>query len=558
MRQAVSSLRSAKHPLRRVESGKPMEGLKLLAAVCISPAGAAALRWAQPTGPTMIAQTGGERLTPTQVVLAVMALGLALRAVLAAIAGLSVDEAYIVVMAREPGLGYFDHPPLTMWVVHAVVWLFGSEAPLVSRIPGLLSFAGTTWFLFRTTARLFSPWAGAYAAIALNLTPIFTFYFATMLVTDGVALFAVSLAAWLLSHALMPSGDGRANAAWIGAGAAFGAALLAKFSVVLLAPGVVVFLLTVPQQRRWLRRPAPYIGALAALVVLSPNLYWNATNDWLMFSFQGGRAAIDGSIHLVRTLSKLGVMALIYFPFVWIALIIALRRGPADQSSWLFACMAAVPIFFYPLVWLFGAQTDHGFQWPAPGYLMAFPLLGAEIEAASKYRSRQIRTIGTTAAAVFVLGYAIYLADYFIGWVPALAGPFPDGDPVIVDQIDWWALRRVIDEKGLLDPEKAFVIAGNWNDCAKAARVVGDTLEVVCLTDNPIQRVFPPTDSLIGRDAIIVTNYWSRRDARAALEAKFASLEEMKPVPIASFGWLVTSFDLLYGRDLQAPLSRND
>ena len=70
-------------------------------------------------------------------------------------------------------LGYFDHPPLHVWMAWAAVRLFGSEAPIVVRLPFILLFAGSTWLMYDLTARLFGERAGVWAA-ALDLAPMFT------------------------------------------------------------------------------------------------------------------------------------------------------------------------------------------------------------------------------------------------------------------------------------------------------------------------------------------------------------------------------------------------
>lgn len=497
--------------------------------------------------------------SPATVVLATIAISFVLRAIFAAMTGLSVDEAYIVGMARAPSLGYFDHPPLTMWLVHAMTWLFGGEASVVVRLPTLLCFAGTTWFVYRTTARLFSPWASAYATVALTIAPLFGAYFGTILVTDGPALFALSIAIDLLTRALFREGDNVSWPAWICVGVAFGVALLAKFTVVLLLPGLALFFLTVPGRRRWLLHPAPYVAAAIALALLSPVLYWNATHQWVTFAFQGGRAAFDGQIHPVRALSYLGILALAFLPGIWLALIVAvargLRSGPGMPRQWLLACMAAVPIIFFPLVWLFGSQGDFGFQWPAPGYLVAFPLLGWSVEGWMVSRQRSVRLPLIASLATLAVAYVAYLGDYVVGWFPAIVPQAADSDPMIADQVDWWEFRAALAARGLLDPDRAFIIGGNWKDCAKADRVVGDLLLVYCMTANPIGRALAAADQLApGRDAVIIVNWWSETDARVALAPHFSAIEPFGDVVVTSFGRPVHRLHLLYGRSLTGSL----
>src|SRR5882724_3351896 len=109
---------------------------------------------------------------PAPAITAIIAISLALRIGLAGVTGFSFDESYDVVAARSVAVGYFDHPPLAMWLIAAAVRLFGSESNLVVRLPTLLLFAGTTWFIYRITWRLFTPAAAIVAALSLNLSPL--------------------------------------------------------------------------------------------------------------------------------------------------------------------------------------------------------------------------------------------------------------------------------------------------------------------------------------------------------------------------------------------------
>src|ERR1700685_3327667 len=81
------------------------------------------------------------------------------------------DEAYNFLYTVYPAWSYFDHPPMTMWVARAGMLLCGDSMNLLSiRLGHLLLFAGSTWVLYRLTARWYGDWAGLYAALALNLS----------------------------------------------------------------------------------------------------------------------------------------------------------------------------------------------------------------------------------------------------------------------------------------------------------------------------------------------------------------------------------------------------
>src|SRR5690349_22066903 len=95
------------------------------------------------------------------------------RLLFASALGLGVDESYMVAAGRKLQLSYFDHPPIAWWMAWAAAHLAGSENALIVRLPFVALFAVTTWLMYRLTAALFDPQAGLWAAVVLNLAPLF-------------------------------------------------------------------------------------------------------------------------------------------------------------------------------------------------------------------------------------------------------------------------------------------------------------------------------------------------------------------------------------------------
>src|SRR5215218_7227700 len=108
-----------------------------------------------------------------------------LRIGFAATLGLGVDESYMVSAGRVVSLGYFDHPPASWWLSWGAARLFGSEAPVVVRLPFILLFALSTWLMARLGAAVASPRAGLWAAMLLNLSPVFGITTGSWVLPDG-------------------------------------------------------------------------------------------------------------------------------------------------------------------------------------------------------------------------------------------------------------------------------------------------------------------------------------------------------------------------------------
>jgi 4-amino-4-deoxy-L-arabinose transferase-like glycosyltransferase len=446
-----------------------------------------------------------------------------------------------------------------MWLIWLSTHVFGNDGALVVRLPSILLFAGTTWLIYRIGERFFSPWAGVYAVVALNLAPMLSAYIGTSAVTDGPMLFGLALGTRYLGEALFASPERIDWSAWIVTGVGFGIALLAKFTAVLVLPGALIFLLIDPRQRHWLLRPAPYVALAVTLAILSPALVWNLQHGLVTLRFQGGRAAFDGTLHPIRTLAFVVVLSIILLPAIWAGLVATvasgLRAGVADERRGLLAWLSVGPIVFFILVWLFGAKGTIGLHWAAPGYFLAFPLLGVAVEGMLPRWRWWIRwwTIGTIATVVAVLaGFVLHLT---FGWMRAVVPQWERYDPLISDQAEWWELRVALVARGFDDRSRYFIVAGRWEDCAKVGVVMDDLLPIVCATANPIRHEFVEDETaLFGHDAILVTRKRDGPGAALKYRASFASVETLAPVTIHSFSLRALDVSVVIGRDLQAPL----
>lgn len=508
---------------------------------------------------TAVARTSADT-SPTAVALLIIAVAFALRAVVGTLMGFTFDETYHVIMARSPALGYSDHPPMTMWLIAASTRLFGSESHLVVRLPTLLLFAGASWYIYRLTALFFGTAAGLYALILLNLSPQFGAFIGMVAITDGPIIFGLAAAGYYLARAMFASPPGQtAWADWLLAGFFFGFSVLSKYTVILTGVGVLAFFLTQPEQRKWMARPAPYAALAVAILTMIPVVYWNATNDWASFTFQGSRAAFDGALHYERLARLFIGLFFMLMPPIFVGLIIALvdgfRRGPSDAKRWYLAWLAVVPIVFFAMVWFLGRNEARGYHWVAPGFLFAFPLLGAALAELTGRAALWRRKVPIVASlAVILVAFAVFVTHIPTGWVAYFLPDYKRYDSLVADQTDWTSLRADLEARGMLDPDKYFVVVARWEFCHKANYAFGDRMKIICLDDNPVgfAKAHEQAD-LVGKDAVIVNNWWRSQVRRDDFLAGFTAVEPPQPVVITRYGIPVMSLDLVVAEKLKAP-----
>ena len=152
-----------------------------------------------------------------------------LRLAFGAALGLGVDESYMVASGRVLSLGYYDHPPVAWWLSWGAAHLFGSEAAIVVRLPFIALFALSTWLMYRLGTAIAGARVGLWAAVLLNLSPVFGVTTGTWVLPDGPLDCALLGAALCLVRAL----ERNTPAWWLGAGVCAGLALLSKYSAAL-------------------------------------------------------------------------------------------------------------------------------------------------------------------------------------------------------------------------------------------------------------------------------------------------------------------------------------
>jgi 4-amino-4-deoxy-L-arabinose transferase-like glycosyltransferase len=488
---------------------------------------------------------------PARLVLLLILGTLALRVGAAWAIGLGVDESYMVAAGRTLRLGYFDHPPASWWLSWGAAHLAGTEAPAVVRLPFILLFALSTWLMYRLGTVLAGPRAGLWAAVLLNLSPVFTLTTASWVLPDGPLDCALLGAALCLMHAL-PRGPRRAAPWWAGAGLCAGLALFSKYSAILTIGGAGLYLLTQPAHRRWLIRPHPYGAVVIAALVFGPVVAWNAAHGWASFAFQGARAEA-AHLHPLAPLVTLGGEALFVLPWIWLpmmaVLVAALRRGPTSWGHWLLAWLALPPIVVFALIALWSSQRVL-YHWAAPGYLMLFPLLGAWV--AEHLENRHVRRTLIGTAALLVAVVAVVAIQVRTDWLRPVVMAFAHGRDPDLEGIDWTSLRDELAARGLLDRPGLVVGATNWRDAGKIAYALGPGVRVIVLNADARQFGFGATPrDAIGEDVLILAPEHADR-VPAEYARIFASIEALPPAAIRLAGNEIGTVAVLLGHRLLA------
>jgi 4-amino-4-deoxy-L-arabinose transferase-like glycosyltransferase len=442
---------------------------------------------------------------------AVILLAFAARLVVAATLGLGVDESYAVAVSRLPSWSFYDHPPLGFMLARWSAMLLGSESPVIVRLPYLLLFAGSAWLLFRLTERLFNERAGFWAVAWLNVAPFFFFSAGGFVVPDGPLVFFLLATANLFAHIVLERQDRPPLWQWLLLGLVFGLALLSKYQAVLAGVGALGFLLTSKRGRTLLAQPGFYAAMLVALACFAPVVIWNYQHGWASFAFQSGRAvsghAWTPTAGLANTLRLLAgeVLYLLPGPFILalVVLALALVGGPRDERRW-FLLWLALPavLVFNGLAPLMRGSLPH---WSMPGFLFAFPLIGAFIDQRWPAGNRFLRWNYITGIAIVAVVIVIGVAQINGGLFTRFFNLPPKWDRTDTIQ-DWDDLHEAFAARGWFEPGKYVVAARSWIEAAKLDYALRGRVPVLVISNDRRHFQFLHDRAELGdREALLVT-----------------------------------------------------
>ncbi len=187
------------------------------------------------------------------------------------------DELYYLACGQHLAWGYVDHPPLVGLLAKFSVAVFGSSLTAIRILPALAS--ACTVFLTGCLAREFGGkrFAQILAAAAIFLAPAVLAFGSFFSMNAFEPLFWTLCA--LLLVALLKGRDPRF---WLAFGAVVGVGALNKYTMAQFALALVLGLLLTPS-RGVLRNKYVWLGGALALLIVSPNLIWQAHHHWAQF-----------------------------------------------------------------------------------------------------------------------------------------------------------------------------------------------------------------------------------------------------------------------------------
>jgi 4-amino-4-deoxy-L-arabinose transferase-like glycosyltransferase len=279
--------------------------------------------------------------------------------------------------------GYYDHPPMVAVVIRLGTLIAG-DSQLGVRTASILLALPMSFAIWRTAEILFGGVRiAATATLLLNVTLMAAV--GTLVVTPDSPLLVASSFVLLALAKVLQTGRGPW---WLAVGAAAGLALLSKYSALFFGPAILIWLVSVPELRRWLRSPWPYLGGLVALALFAPVILWNADHHYVSFLKQFGRARIEqfSPAYLAELIpTQVGFATPLVSILGGMGLYALIARKPGS-----FAARALINAVFWTIIAYFDWHALHArveANWLAPVY-PAFAVAAAVAADAMRWAPR--------------------------------------------------------------------------------------------------------------------------------------------------------------------------
>ncbi|HPM78349.1 MAG TPA: glycosyltransferase family 39 protein, partial [bacterium] len=242
------------------------------------------------------------------------------------------------------------------------------------RIPFLFLALVASLLTYGLLRRVVDETAAVLGVLLLQVTPLFAA--GAVLILHDSLLLAIAAGAWWLFAGIVLDDRPRG---WPLLGVLFALGLYAKFSMVIVAVGFFLALLTVPRGRAHLRTPWPYLGALATAVLFAPVVLWNMKHDWIAQRAVGKLAFDPDVVGAARLASffdflggQLGVITPVLAVVGFVAAIAACRERRDDEGKRLLLAVPGLTILAYFAVNAWRAKIQA--NWPAVAWLALAPL----------------------------------------------------------------------------------------------------------------------------------------------------------------------------------------
>ncbi len=317
-------------------------------------------------------------------VLALIIIGFMVRLFIASSIELGNDEVYYWTYSQYLQWNYFDHPPMIALFIRFFTGnLSLQHYEIFVRLGSIVSCAIATWILYDLGRKLHSEKAGWFIACLYNASIYAGILAGVFALPDSPQMVFWCLSLWLIVKILK---EDKSYVSWLLFGISTGLCIMSKVHGIFLWFGLGLFILV--RKREWLKLPQLYLAIFTSIIIASPILFWNISNNFITYKFHSSRVAIHSfSIDTDGILREFFGQLLYNNPVIVILTIIALialyRNKTFRHPALSVYAFIGIPMALLLLaISLFRDTLPH---WSGPAYVSLLPIAAIYLSERNKF-----------------------------------------------------------------------------------------------------------------------------------------------------------------------------
>lgn len=357
---------------------------------------------------------------------------------------LGLDEAEIILDARQLELGYGPQLPLYAWLQWAVFQVTGSNIFGLALLKNALLLA-TVAMLYATLRTRYNPVTAGMASLSLLLLYQFSWEAQRALTHTVLVNFCSVLSLMVIWWVVRKP----AVIGFVVLGLVIGLGGLSKYNFSIAVVAMLLAVLSHPETRRPFLSPWLALSAgLAALVLYAP-MRWVWDNQNVAMGSAGKLEFADEGFRIMNALQGIGELAVATLGFLAVLIVVAgylyavHRRGTDDAASTdLMRFLARILLWSFVILIVFvviSGSTNIKERWLQPILIYTGPLvilwLLPRIDATGIRRLAQFSAIVVVSIVVILVSYNLFgtakRAAPFVELTRQVFEKVPDGTPIV-------------------------------------------------------------------------------------------------------------------------------
>jgi len=337
--------------------------------------------------------------------------------IIAGITELNNDEVYYWTYTQQLQWSYFDHPPgIALLLKFFTINLF-FENEIMLRLGPIVCGAVSTWLIYLIGRKIRNNHTGFIAALLFSASPYCNIIAGLLVIPD-----APQLVFWLWSVLLMVEitscylDDRTYNIKLLLLGVTIGLCILCKIHGIFLWVGFLLYAMLF--QRKIFINRYLYFSLSITVCLLFPILYWNYSNDFITYKYQGSRIGI-GSIQWDSFFRELFGEIIYNSPIIFVLFVSTCVAMLQRKRFVALAYQRLLLLIFFPLViivLLISLFRDTLPHWTGPAYATMIPAVAAFIN----YKQKSTTENSVPRSVKWALALTIFLLIAAVGVVRLL------------------------------------------------------------------------------------------------------------------------------------------